>query len=907
MSSPERGSADGVDDRRRRRRRRRWPALLVVYFALLGLSHLVRLARDDTAPPPPPGVHRIEVAEQGGDGRTRVGLAWHEWSPRAGGTPLVLLHGSPGSGDDLAGLGRRLAADRRVIAPDLPGFGASQRDVADYSARAHAGYVLALADRLGIERFHAVGFSLGGAVALEIYDRAPERIASLTLLSATAVQELELLGDYRLNHALHGAQLAAVRLVRELVPHFGTLDRAFFGVPYARNFYDTDQRPLRGVLERFEPPALVVHGEHDPLVPVAAAWEHHRLLPQSRIELFDSDHFMVFRAGGDDGSAVAMRIRRFLRDVDTGRAPTRAEAAAERRRAAAAPFDPAGLPSLSGLSLVVVMALLAAATLVSEDLTCVVAGLLVAQGRLPFAAAAAACAFGIWTGDMLLYLAGRAFGPGVLRRRPLSWWIDRDAVDRAAAWFGRRGVAVIFASRFLPGARLPTYVAAGVLRTGLWRFSLYFALAVAVWTPALVGLAALAGDATLALVDRSRLGLAALLALAVLLTVVLRLLVVPAFTHAGRRRLYGRWLRWRHWEFWPPWLVYPPIVLWVLWLAVRHRGLTVFTAANPAMPAGGFIDEPKDDILRRLEAAGAPLPAWTLLSAPNGDPAASAPPGERRIERLERFRRDAGLGWPLVLKPNVGQRGAGVAVVRDPPAAEHYLEAARVPTLAQEHVAGVEAGVFWVHRPGEESGEIISVTEKRMPAVTGDGRRTIGELILDDDRAVALADLYLHAQGEGRERVPAAGERVRLVEIGTHCRGAVFVDGRERATPELAAALDRIGRRLDGFHFGRYDLRAGSWEELAAGRFRVIELNGVSSEMTHVYDRRHSLLYAWRTLARQWRLAFEIGAANRDRGAAVTPLGHLVAAMLRYRRRARGQGPAAGTPPPGGPQNIDLN
>ena len=57
------------------------------------------------------------------------------------------------------------------------------------------------------------------------------------------VQEQELLGSYWGNHVLHGAQLGALWLLREGAPHFGVLDQFALDVKYARNFYDSDQRP----------------------------------------------------------------------------------------------------------------------------------------------------------------------------------------------------------------------------------------------------------------------------------------------------------------------------------------------------------------------------------------------------------------------------------------------------------------------------------------------------------------------------------------------------------------------------------------------------------------------------------------------------------------------------------------
>jgi pimeloyl-ACP methyl ester carboxylesterase len=122
-------------------------------------------------------------------------------------------------------------------------------------------------------------------------------VASIVLLSAIGVQERELLGNYTANHVLHGAQLGTLWLLREGA-HFGFLDRFALDVEYARNFYDSDQRPLRTILERYKGPMLILHGNRDPLVPVAAAMEHHQLVPQSQLRVIDGDHFMVFQSPG---------------------------------------------------------------------------------------------------------------------------------------------------------------------------------------------------------------------------------------------------------------------------------------------------------------------------------------------------------------------------------------------------------------------------------------------------------------------------------------------------------------------------------------------------------------------------------------------------------------------------------
>ena len=205
--------------------------------------------------------------------------------------------------------------------------------------------------------------------------------------------------------------------------------------------------------------------------------------------------------------------------------------------------------------------------------------------------------------------------------------------------------------------------------------------------------------------------------------------------------------------------------------------------------------------------------------------------------------------------------------------------------IAQEYVEGVEFGVFYYRRPSESRGHIFSITDKRFPTVTGDGCSTLESLILADERAVCLAALHRRVHRAQLSRIPARGEVVPLVEIGSHCRGALFLDAGHLIAPVLEQAVDEVAQRFGGFYFGRFDVRAPSVEALTArGEFRILELNGVTSEATHIYDPRHAAGNAYRVLASQWRLAFEIGADNRRRGVRPTSIIELVRLMLEYRR-----------------------
>lgn len=861
----------------------RWRWRLIAFYLLLVLSaHIWRWWNPaDNLPDSGfcPACRSVVVPAIDGDQRPngQIRFAYQDRGQSAApALPIVLIHGSPGEANDFSRIAPMLENSHRLIIPDLPGFGASTRDIPDYSFRTHAKYLVELLDQLKIERAHFLGFSMGGGVVLSLYDFAPERVASATMLASIGVQEMELLGDYHLNHAVHGLQLGFFWLLREGLPLSPISHVRDFSVSYSRNFYDSDQRPLRALLSRFDEPMLIIHGQHDFLVPVEAAREHHRLAPQSELVVSDFDHFMVFNRP----DFLAPLLDDFTARVESGKAATRASAKPTRLTASLQPFDNRNLPKFIGVTAFVVVLLLAAATLITEDLTCIAAGVMAAQGRIDFALAAFACFLGIYVGDLLLFLAGRWLGRAALSRAPVKWFVNERAVQQGSEWFEHQGAKVIFISRFLPGARLPTYFAAGALRTSFWKFACYFAVACLVWTPLLVGLAMLLGKGLVESALLAGQGLLLKAFVAAILIYLLIKLLVRLSTWRGRRLLVSSWRRMTNWEFWPPYVFYPPVVAYVVWLMLKHRSATLFTAANPAIPGGGFVGESKAGIYRGLAIAKEFLPKWELLKA--------SVTAEDRIQQAKNFIAKHRLAYPVVLKPDAGQRGSGVGIIHSDAELVSYLSQANVDTLVQEFLPGEEFGIFYCRYPSQESGIIFAITEKRFPAVVGDGKSALERLILNDNRAVRMARFLLDKHADRLWEIPAAGEKVSLVELGTHCRGAVFLDGGWLKTDRLEAAIDQICQQFDGFYFGRFDIRTPNIDDFQQGKnFKVIELNGVTSEATNIYDPKNSVFAAYRILFEQWRIAFEIGAQNRQRGYEPTPLRTLLKWMIAYREQSQ--------------------
>jgi membrane protein DedA with SNARE-associated domain len=533
----------------------------------------------------------------------------------------------------------------------------------------------------------------------------------------------------------------------------------------------------------------------------------------------------------------------------------------------------------------------ALATFVLEDPVTVGCGLLVADQKMAFATALIGVSLGIAVGDVGLYGIGRLTGPVVGRWRLVS----QQRLDRASSWFKRNLVSAVLLSRFVPGMRLPTYVAAGVLKAPLWRFTALAVGASLVWTFLLLRLTVAAGETVWPMLGRMRWPVAAVLV--VLLVVMQRRAARRLDSESQKDQVLSRF------ELWSPWLFYIPVVLYTGWLAIRYRGLMLPTVANPSIYSGGLIGESKSQILDLVPPEQRHwIAAYSVLERPpNATP-------EELLAAARRVMAEDGLVLPVVAKPDMGQRGAGVQPIRTDQELSAYLEGFPPgQKLLLQEMAGIdsrpgdrltqvperlrqarEAGVLYLRLPGTEEGAIFSLTMKLFPEVVGDGIHTLAELIDADPRAHRIREIYLLRHHDQQDRVLADGERLRLVFAGNHCQGAIFRNGAAIITDRLRQRIDEICRTIPGFYFGRLDILFDDLGLLLDGEdFKIVEINGAGAEATHIWDASVSVGEAYQTLFHQYRMLFAIGAANRRRGHRPLRLVQLLRDIVEYRRLSR--------------------
>jgi hypothetical protein len=317
--------------------------------------------------------------------------------------------------------------------------------------------------------------------------------------------------------------------------------------------------------------------------------------------------------------------------------------------------------------------------------------------------------------------------------------------------------------------------------------------------------------------------------------------------------------RWLHWEFWPAWAAWGPIAAVYVWLGVRHRSWTLPLIANGAGPLAMLAGESKQQIMEMI-------PAWARVGSVRLEAGA--------VDEARAAMAAHGWAFPVIVKPDMGYRGSGVRKVRDEAGLAATIGSATGAMLVQPFEPGPgEVGIFYVKRPGAETGRIFSVTLKVFSSVVGDGVRTVEQLVERDARWRIQRETFKTRLGAMWERVPSAGEVVRLGMAGNHCQGTLFVDGGHLVTSALSAAVERIAREVPGLFFGRFDVRYADEASLMRGEgFRVIELNGIASESTNIYDPSRSVWWAWRTMAACLSEMFEIGARRRAMGATAPTL-----------------------------------
>jgi hypothetical protein len=312
-------------------------------------------------------------------------------------------------------------------------------------------------------------------------------------------------------------------------------------------------------------------------------------------------------------------------------------------------------------------------------------------------------------------------------------------------------------------------------------------------------------------------------------------------------------IRLSHWEYWPFHVVYAALYPYWIFLCLKARSFFFFSLSNPSMRNGGFLMDSKKQIYDLIPKRYYPRTLYFKAGTPFNYI-------KYRLE-LEEYL------FPLIGKPDIGMRGLGVQKLNSWKEVEQYIIASKVDFLVQEFIPyEKEAGIFYYRLPGKKKGNISGIVLKEFLTVEGDGRSTIYELLLKDSRYILQLNELLKTSKKQLQTILPKAQKKILVPYGNHSRGAKFIDASHINNDQLTAVIDNVCKQVNGFYYGRLDIRFSSWKELKQGKkFCVIELNGAGSEPTHIYDPSHSLFFAWKEIIRHWKILYQISIINKRR------------------------------------------
>tara|TARA_R110002072_G_scaffold109335_7_gene236620 strand:+ start:2895 stop:3941 length:1047 start_codon:yes stop_codon:yes gene_type:complete len=305
-----------------------------------------------------------------------------------------------------------------------------------------------------------------------------------------------------------------------------------------------------------------------------------------------------------------------------------------------------------------------------------------------------------------------------------------------------------------------------------------------------------------------------------------------------------------HWEYWPLLMFYIPNIPFALFHGIKIRSLVFYTGVNPGIRDSGIGSESKYETLQLLPKEYIPK---SILHQKN-----------QKIDKTLKEFQESNIQFPIIVKPDIGFRGLLVKKIETEIELKCYLEKYPVAFIIQEFLNHAnECGIFYYRHPNEKLGKVTSLTLKEFLIITGDGKSSLKELVLKNKRASLYYGILEGDASIEWDTVIEKGTTRKLSSIGNHSKGTRFINGNHLINKTLEETLNSLNHQVKGWYYGRLDVKYNSLEELYQGDFKVLEINGILAEPTHIYDANNmTYLKALKTIRVHWKQLYEIAAYN---------------------------------------------
>jgi hypothetical protein len=288
-------------------------------------------------------------------------------------------------------------------------------------------------------------------------------------------------------------------------------------------------------------------------------------------------------------------------------------------------------------------------------------------------------------------------------------------------------------------------------------------------------------------------------------------------------------------EYWPSYVFYGPFIGYWIWRYLQCGDITYFCRVNPGIEFGGVLDYSKFNIIRQIPESYKPKTEFVFTKS--------------NYSQLPSF--------PFVAKPDIGERGVNVEIIKNQLDWENYPVNENI--ILQEYIDyPYEFGIFYVHNPQTKEFDILSITGKEFLIYESDGIQTLKDFLENNPRAESRMDYLKSKFSEEWDKAHPKGTKILLEPIGNHNRGTKFIDSSHLKTEKLKNTIHEIAQNIDGFYYGRFDVKAKSSEDLQKGEVIIMEINGANSEPTHIYDPSFNLMKAYKEATRHFGWQYKI-------------------------------------------------
>lgn len=298
-------------------------------------------------------------------------------------------------------------------------------------------------------------------------------------------------------------------------------------------------------------------------------------------------------------------------------------------------------------------------------------------------------------------------------------------------------------------------------------------------------------------------------------------------------------------------MFYVPNLPYAFYLAAKAKHSAFFSAANPSIKSSGNGTESKFETIKLIPEKHKPKTVFVSSS--------------HKFYKIIDQLKERKIDFPVIAKPDVGYRGLLVKKIHNLEELKLYLNKYPINIIIQEFLDyNYECGIFYHKNPNTEKGKITSITLKKFLSVFGDGNSSLKKLILQNNRAKRYFDLFKEIHQDKLNSIPKKGEEIKLTCIGNHSKGTQFVCGGHLITDKLEQTFDQLSNSIEGWYYGRIDIKYNSFEDLENGNdFKILEINGIISEPTHIYDSaNYSYFQALKAIRTHWKSLYEVATTN---------------------------------------------